>query len=161
MVLDSDCHPIGDFHCLQFNVRMMTAGTHIDCCISNYAQAEIIPNVNKSADAQPDYPVMTHAIETSVDQIMMDGTSDREYASLAFAAPEFRPKKLYTNPGRAVDSFEEDAIRNLTGSEKSCTNTAQQQTQFDQIRTFEVNSTNHSATFQPDLQTTHRGIRLR
>ena len=62
------------------------AGTHIDCCISNCAQVEIIPNVNKSADAQPDYRVMTYVIKTSVDQIKMAATSDKKYVNLAFAA---------------------------------------------------------------------------
>ncbi len=42
---------------------------------------------------------MTYVIKTSVDQIMMDGTSDGELASLAFAAPEFGPRKLYASLG--------------------------------------------------------------
>jgi uncharacterized protein (DUF736 family) len=61
--------------------------THIGCCTSNRAQTEIIPNVNKSADAQLVYRVMTHANESSVDQIMMAETSGKGYVGLAFAVP--------------------------------------------------------------------------
>jgi hypothetical protein len=62
---------------------MMMAGTHIDCCISYYALTKIIPNVNRSADAPPDYCVKTHVIKTSDDQIMLAATSSKEYESRA------------------------------------------------------------------------------
>ena len=78
------------------------AGTHIDCCISNSAQATIIPNVNKSADAQPDYRVMTQGIEIGAGWTKKGETSGKEYVSLALAAPEFGPRKLYANLGRAA-----------------------------------------------------------
>jgi hypothetical protein len=68
---------------------MMTAGTHIDCCISNYAQAEIIPDVNRSVDVQHGYHVMTHVTKTGFDQVMMAATSDKDNVSLAFAAVKF------------------------------------------------------------------------
>lgn len=70
------------------------AGAHIDYCVSNCAQVAIIPNVNKSADAQPDSRVMTHVNKISVGWGLIGATSDRENASLALAAPEFGPRKL-------------------------------------------------------------------
>jgi uncharacterized protein (DUF736 family) len=78
---------------------MMMVGTHIDCCVSNCVQAAVIPNVNKSEDAQPVNRVMTHVIKNSVDWSMMDGTSNRENASFALAAAEFVPCRLCANLG--------------------------------------------------------------
>jgi uncharacterized protein (DUF736 family) len=76
---------------------MMMAGTLIDCCVSNCAQVEFVINVNKSGDIQFDYRVMTHVSKTSANQMMMDGTSDREDAGRVLAAPEFGPRNLYAN----------------------------------------------------------------
>ena len=70
--------------------------------ISISAQVEILPNVNKSADAQPDYRVMTQGIEIGAGWTKKGETSGKEYVSLALAAPEFGPKKLYANLGRAA-----------------------------------------------------------
>ena len=70
--------------------------------ISISAQVEIIPNVNKSADAQPDYRVMTQGIEIGAGWTKKGETSGKEYVSLALAAPEFGPRKLYANLGRAA-----------------------------------------------------------
>ena len=76
--------------------------------ISISAQVEIIPNVSKSADAQPDYRVMTRGIEIGAGWQKKGETSGKEYVSLSIAAPEFGPKKLYANLGRAAGSGEED-----------------------------------------------------
>ena len=65
--------------------------------ISISAQVEIIPNVTKSADAQPDYRVMTQGIEIGAGWTKKGETSGKEYVSLALAAPEFGPRKLYAN----------------------------------------------------------------
>jgi uncharacterized protein (DUF736 family) len=70
--------------------------------ISISAQVEIIPNVSKSADAQPDYRVMTQGIEIGAGWTKKGETSGKEYVSLALAAPEFGPRKLYANLGRAA-----------------------------------------------------------
>ncbi len=40
---------------------------------------------------------MNHAIETSVDQIMMAALFGKEYAGHALAAPEKGPRKFYAN----------------------------------------------------------------
>jgi uncharacterized protein (DUF736 family) len=70
--------------------------------ISISAQVEILPNVNKSADAQPDYRVMTQGIEIGAGWTKKGATSGQDYVSLALAAPEFGPRKLYANLGRAA-----------------------------------------------------------
>ena len=70
--------------------------------ISIRADVEIIPNVNKTADAQPDYRVMTQGIEIGAGWTKKGETSGKEYVSLALAAPEFGPRKLYANLGRAA-----------------------------------------------------------
>jgi hypothetical protein len=56
---------------------VMMAGTHIDCCGSNCAQADIISNVSRSADAQLACRMMTHVTKTNVDQVMMAETSGK------------------------------------------------------------------------------------
>jgi uncharacterized protein (DUF736 family) len=78
------------------------AGTHIECCVSNAAHVAVIPNVRKSGDAQPDYRVMTQGIEIGAGWTKKGETSGKEYVSLALAAPEFGPRKLYANLGRAA-----------------------------------------------------------
>jgi uncharacterized protein (DUF736 family) len=70
--------------------------------ISISAQVEILPNVNKTADAQPDYRVMTQGIEIGAGWTKKGETSGKDSVSLALAAPEFGPKKLYANLGRAA-----------------------------------------------------------
>jgi uncharacterized protein (DUF736 family) len=70
--------------------------------ISISAQVEILPNVNKSTDAQPDYRVMTQGIEIGAGWTKKGATSGQDYVSLALAAPKFGPKKLYANMGRAA-----------------------------------------------------------
>ncbi len=70
--------------------------------ISIRAEVEIIPNANKTADAQPDYRVLTQGIEIGAGWTKKGETSHKEYVSLALAAPEFGPRKLYANLGRAA-----------------------------------------------------------
>jgi uncharacterized protein (DUF736 family) len=70
--------------------------------ISISAQVEIIPNLTKTTDAQPDYRVLTQGIEIGAGWTKKGESSGKEYVSLALAAPEFGPKKLYANLGRAA-----------------------------------------------------------
>jgi uncharacterized protein (DUF736 family) len=70
--------------------------------ISIRADVEIIPNTAKTADAQPDYRVLTQGIEIGAGWTKKGETSGKEYVSLALAAPEFGPKKLYANLGKAA-----------------------------------------------------------
>jgi uncharacterized protein (DUF736 family) len=75
--------------------------------ISIRADVEIIPNHTKTADAQPDYRVLTQGIEIGAGWTKKGETSGKEYVSLALAAPEFGPRKLYANLGRAAGQDDE------------------------------------------------------
>ena len=75
--------------------------------ISISAQVEMIPNVTKTSDAQPDYRVMTQGIEIGAGWTKKGETSGKEYVSLSLAAPEFGPKKLYANLGKAAGQDDE------------------------------------------------------
>jgi uncharacterized protein (DUF736 family) len=77
--------------------------------ISIRADVEIIPNLSKTADAQPDYRVLTQGIEIGAGWTKKGETSGKEYVSLALAAPEFGPRKLYANLGRAA-SQDDDTL---------------------------------------------------
>ena len=65
-------------------------------------EVEVLRNVTKTSDTQPDYRVVTQGIEVGAGWIKKGETSGKEYVSLALAAPDFRPKKLYANLGRAA-----------------------------------------------------------
>ena len=70
--------------------------------ISIRAEVEILPNTNKTTEAQPDYRVLTQGIEIGAGWTKKGESSHKEYVSLALAAPEFGPRKLYANLGRAA-----------------------------------------------------------
>lgn len=76
--------------------------------ISIRADVEIIPNTSKTADAQPDYRVLTQGIEIGAGWTKKGESSGKEYVSLALAAPEFGPRKLYANLGRAAGQDDEN-----------------------------------------------------
>ena len=66
-----------------------------------------MPNTNKTADSQPDYRVLTQGTEIGAGWTKKGETSGKEYVSLSIAAPEFGPKKLYANLGKAAGQDDE------------------------------------------------------
>ena len=76
--------------------------------ISIRADVEIIPNTNKTTEVQPDYRVLTQGIEIGAGWTKKGESSHKEYVSLALAAPEFGPRKLYANLGRAAGQDDEN-----------------------------------------------------
>ena len=70
--------------------------------ISIKAEIDIVPNANKTTDSQPDFRVLTQGTEIGAGWIKKGDTSGKEYVSLSLAAPEFGPKKLYANLGKAA-----------------------------------------------------------
>lgn len=66
------------------------------------ADIEIVPNDQKSNDSQPDYRVHSDGIEIGAGWMRRSETSGRDYVSLSLAAPEFGPRRLYANLGRAA-----------------------------------------------------------
>ena len=75
--------------------------------ISIKADIDIVPNANKTSDSQPDFRVLTQGTEIGAGWIKKGDTSGKEYVSLSLAAPEFGPKKLYANLGKAAGQDDE------------------------------------------------------
>lgn len=71
------------------------------------AAIDIVPNDKKTSDAQPDYRVLSEGIEVGAGWTRRSETSGRDYVSLSFAAPEFGPRRLYANLGRAAGEDED------------------------------------------------------
>ncbi|UIJ46262.1 DUF736 domain-containing protein [Sphingomonas cannabina] len=78
--------------------------------LSIRTEIEIVPNRAKSADTQPDYRVSAGGVEVGAGWIRRGEMSGRDYVSLSLAAPEFGPRRLYANLGRAAGQDDEDAF---------------------------------------------------
>jgi uncharacterized protein (DUF736 family) len=75
--------------------------------LSIKANVEIVPNESKSSDAQPDYRVFSDGTEIGAGWVRRSEASGRDYVSLSLAAPEFGPRRLYANLGRASGADED------------------------------------------------------
>jgi len=73
-------------------------------------EIEIIPNRSKSSEAQPDYRVSAGGVEVGAGWIRTGEASGKDYVSLSLAAPEFGPRRLYANLGRAAGQDDDDAF---------------------------------------------------
>ncbi|HEY9553114.1 DUF736 domain-containing protein [Allosphingosinicella sp.] len=71
---------------------------------------EIVPNARKSHDRQPDYRVMANGVEVGAAWNRRSETTGNDYVSLSLAAPEFGPRRLYANLGRAAGQDDDDAF---------------------------------------------------
>ena len=71
---------------------------------------EIIPNSRKSGDTQPDYRVSAAGVEVGAGWVRRGEMSGKDYVSLSLAAPEFGPRRLYANLGRAAGQDDDDAF---------------------------------------------------
>ncbi len=78
--------------------------------LSIQTPVEIIPNTRKSGDRQPDYRVMAGGVEVGAGWNRVSESSGNEYVSLSLAAPEFGPRRLYANLGRAAGQDDDDAF---------------------------------------------------
>lgn len=70
----------------------------------------IVPNPRKANDRQPDYRVMANDVEVGAGWNRRSETSGNDYVSLSLAAPEFGPRRLYANLGRAAGQDDDDAF---------------------------------------------------
>jgi len=77
--------------------------------LSIRADIEIVP-ANKASDAQPDYRVVTNGVEVGAGWVRRGETSGKDYVSLSLAAPEFGPRRLYANLGRAAGQEDDDTF---------------------------------------------------
>ena len=78
--------------------------------LSIRTEIEIIPNPRKSGDTQPDYRVSAAGVEVGAGWVRRGEMSGKDYVSLSFAAPEFGPRRLYANLGRAAGQDDDDAF---------------------------------------------------
>lgn len=77
--------------------------------VSIRANIEIVANGRKSDDNQPDYRVLSDGAEIGAGWVKTGEASGKEYVSLSLAAPEFGPRTLYANLGRAAGQDDDDA----------------------------------------------------
>ena len=78
--------------------------------LSIRAEIDLVPNASKSADNQPDFRVLTQGVEIGAGWIKTGESSGKEYVGLSLAAPEFGPRKLYANLGRAAGQDDDDTF---------------------------------------------------
>jgi uncharacterized protein (DUF736 family) len=78
--------------------------------LSLRTEIEIVPNTGKTSDVQPDYRVTAGGVEVGAGWVRRGESSGRDYVSLSLAAPEFGPRRLYANLGRAAGQDDDDAF---------------------------------------------------
>jgi uncharacterized protein (DUF736 family) len=78
--------------------------------LSLRTEVVIVPNTGKTSDAQPDYRVTAGGVEVGAGWVRRGEISGRDYVSLSLAAPEFGPRRLYANLGRAAGQDDDDAF---------------------------------------------------
>ena len=76
--------------------------------LSIRAEIAIVANERKTSDVQPDYRVFSGDVEIGAGWNRRSESSGNDYVSLSLAAPEFGPRRLYANLGRAAGSNAED-----------------------------------------------------
>jgi len=76
--------------------------------LSIRADIDLVLNTAKSTDSQPDFRVLTQGVEIGAGWVRKGETSGKDYVSLSLAAPEFGPRKLYANLGRAAGQDDEN-----------------------------------------------------
>lgn len=77
----------------------------------------IVPNTRKTADNQPDFRVSADGVEVGAAWNRVGELSGKPYVSLSLAAPEFGPRRLYANLGRAADQDDDDAFAIIWNAE--------------------------------------------
>lgn len=78
--------------------------------LSIRASIEIMPNSRKASESQPDYRVFADGAEVGAGWVRRSENSGNDYVSLSLAAPEFGPRRLYANLGRAAGQDDDDAF---------------------------------------------------
>jgi uncharacterized protein (DUF736 family) len=78
--------------------------------LSIRADIEIQPNQRKAHENQPDFRVVAGGVEIGAGWVRTGELSGKDYVSLSLAAPEFGPRRLYANLGRAAGQDDDDAF---------------------------------------------------
>ncbi|AOR80805.1 DUF736 family protein (plasmid) [Novosphingobium resinovorum] len=76
--------------------------------LSIRAEIEISPNPRKSADSHPDFRITSAGVEVGAGWQRRSEATGNDYVSLTLAAPEFGPRRLYANLGRAAGQEDEE-----------------------------------------------------
>ncbi len=100
---------------------------------------DILPNLQKTADSQPDFRVLTQGIEIGAGWTRKGETSGKDYVSLSIAAPEFGSKKLYANLGR-LQAPKMKTFTRSSGTPATDTLTPNRRSSSQYIRKGELNS---------------------
>lgn len=78
--------------------------------VSIHTDIELVANRSRTTDAQPDYRVFSGGSEIGGGWIRTGERSGKDYVSLSLAAPEFGPRTLYANLGRAAGQDDPDSF---------------------------------------------------
>ena len=78
--------------------------------VSINAEIDIVPNAEKAADGQPDFRVLSKGSEIGAGWTRRAKSSGNDYVSLSLAQPEFGPRRLYANLGRAAGAEDDDTF---------------------------------------------------
>jgi uncharacterized protein (DUF736 family) len=78
--------------------------------LSIRSEIEITPNTAKSSDIQPDYRITCGGAEVGAGWIRRSEASGNDYVALCLAAPEFGPRRIYANLGRAAGRDDKDSF---------------------------------------------------
>ncbi|MBB5687857.1 DUF736 domain-containing protein [Sphingobium boeckii] len=70
--------------------------------LSIRAEIAINPVPSKTSPSHPDYRIVSGETEIGAGWIRTGESSGKDYVSLVLAAPEFGPRRLYANLGRAA-----------------------------------------------------------
>lgn len=76
--------------------------------LSIRAEIEIRVNKSKNGDPQPDFRVFSDNVEIGAGWVRVGELSGKEYVGLSLAAPEFGPRRIYANLGRAAGQDDDD-----------------------------------------------------
>ena len=68
------------------------------------AEVVITPVKEKGSEKHPDFQVSCRGVDVGAGWVRKSRTSGKDYVSLSISAPEFGPKTLYANLGRAAES---------------------------------------------------------
>lgn len=78
--------------------------------LSIRTDVEIVPNSRRSNEVQPHFRVLASGAEIGAGWLRQSETTGNTYVSLSLAAPEFGPRRLYANLGRAAGLDDDDTF---------------------------------------------------
>jgi uncharacterized protein (DUF736 family) len=77
--------------------------------LSIRTQITIVPS-QKTSETQPDFRVVAGGVEVGAGWNRRSEMSGNDFVSLALAAPEFGPRRIYANLGRAAGQDDDDTF---------------------------------------------------